>query len=75
MTYRAYYGTSGAERIPPLEKDRWPFKEFSDLDQALEWARSAAAKGTAVLAIDGDDGTQIGRDEIAAALAGRKRTS
>jgi hypothetical protein len=69
--YRAYYGTSASERIPALQKDRWPFREFPDLDQALQWAASVAKKGTSVLEIDGDDGTQLSRDEIAAALAGR----
>jgi hypothetical protein len=72
MTYRAYYGTSASEQVPALQKDRWPFREFSDLDQALQWATSVAAKGTMVLAIDGDDGTQLGKHEIAAALTARR---
>lgn len=72
MTYRAYYGTSASEQIPALQKDRWPFREFSDLDQALQWATAVASKGTTVLAIDGDDGTQLDKNEIAAALAGRR---
>lgn len=71
MTYRAYYGTDASEKVPALQKDRWPFREFSDLDQALQWAATVASKGTSVLEIDGDDGTQLGRDEIAAAIAGR----
>ena len=72
MTYRAYYGTSASDQVPALQKDRWPFREFTDLDQALQWATSVAGKGTAVLAIDGDDGTMLGRQEIAAALAARR---
>ena len=73
MTYRAYYGMQGTDRISPLEKERWPTKQFSDLDQALEWASCVARKGTSVLAIDGDDGTQLTRHELAAALSGRVR--
>jgi hypothetical protein len=71
MVYRAYYGTAGAGRVPPLEKGRWPFREFSDLDQALAWAERAAAKGTTVLAVEGDDGTQLAKGDIASAFAGR----
>jgi len=73
MTYRAYYGTRGSHPIAPLEKDRWPSRQFFDLDQALEWASCVVRKGTVVLAIDGDDGTQLTKQEIAAALASRVR--
>jgi hypothetical protein len=66
--YRAYYGPAGSGRIPPVEKDRWPFKQFTDLDEALLWAGVAVNSGTAVIAIIGDDGTQLGRNEIAASL-------
>ena len=72
MRYRAYYATSGC-RVPPLEKDRWPRREFGDLDQALAWAEHVATKGTAVLAIDGDDGTQLTMSEIAAAISAASR--
>ena len=72
MTYRASNGVRGSGRIAPLEKDRWPSKQFLDLDQALEWAGCVARKGTVVLAIKwGDDGTQLTKHEIAAGLAGR----
>jgi hypothetical protein len=63
--YRAYYGISGSGCVPPLEKDRWPSREFSNLDDALLWARHVAKRGTSVIAIDGDDGTQLSRTEIA----------
>ena len=74
MTFRAYFGAPGSGPVPSLEKDRWRRREFTDLDQALEWANSVTKKGTVVLAIDGDDGTQLTKQEIAAALAGRSRT-
>ena len=63
--YRAYYGTPGSDRVPPLEKDRWPSKQFLSLDDALLWARHVAKRGTSVIAIDGDDGTQLSKTEIA----------
>lgn len=63
--YRAYYGTAGCGAISPLEKDRWPFKGFSDLDQAVLWTRAVVKKGTAVIAIEGDDGTRMSRSDIA----------
>ena len=64
IMYRAYYGAAGYGPLHPLEKHRWPFREFSRLDEALLWAVWVAARGTAVLAIDGDDGTQLSRSDI-----------
>jgi hypothetical protein len=66
--YRAYYGPAGCGPLPPLTKDRHPFREFPQLDEALSWACSVTRKGTSVLAIEGDDGTQLTRSEIAVAL-------
>ena len=33
MTYKVFTGPPGSGPIPPLEKDRWLFKEFVDLDK------------------------------------------
>jgi len=66
--YRAYYGAAGCGALQPLEKYRCPFREFSRLDEALLWAGCVAARGTAVLAIDGDDGTQLSQSEIAVGM-------
>jgi hypothetical protein len=68
MTYRAYSGPHGSEAISPLEKDRLLYKEFDRLDDAMAWARHVNAGGRVALLIEGDDGTQLGRREIAAAL-------
>jgi hypothetical protein len=38
MTYRVYSGPPGTEMVPPLEKERWLYKEFGLLDEALGWA-------------------------------------
>lgn len=68
MRYRVYVGPPGTEKIPPMEKDQFLFKEFSSLDDAFSWARHVNTSGRVTLSIDGDDGTQLNRQEIAAAL-------
>jgi hypothetical protein len=55
-------------RIAPLEKDRLLYKEFDTLDGALAWARHVNDGGRVALLIEGDDGTHIGKQEIAGAL-------
>lgn len=68
MTYRAYSGPRGSERISPLSKDRLLFKEFQTLDDAFAWARHTNEGGRVALLIEGDDGTRLERREIAGAL-------
>jgi hypothetical protein len=75
MRYRVYVGPPGSERIPPLEKDQFLFKEFTTLDDAFSWARHVNNSGRVTLAIDGDDGTQLTKREIAAALQTADRLS
>lgn len=66
--YRAYFSTPGCGSPSPLEKERWPFREFSELSLALLWAQQVARRGTAVVAIDGDDGTRLSHSQIASCL-------
>ena len=66
--YRVYSGPRGSESVPPLEKDKWLFKEFGALDDALGWARHVNDGGRVALLIEGDDGTKLTKIEIAAAL-------
>ena len=68
MRYRVYVGPRGSETISPLQKDQFLFKEFVSLDEAFGWARHVNCSGRVTLAIDGDDGTCLTRNEIAAAL-------
>ena len=68
MAYRVYSGPHGAEALKPLEKDRMLFKEFRTLDEALNWSLHVNNTGLTALLIEGDDGTQIGKQEIAATL-------
>lgn len=75
MRYRVYVGPQGVEKIAPLEKDQYLFKEFTSLDEAFSWARHVNKSGRVTLAIDGDDGTQLGKREIATALHNADRLS
>ena len=68
MTYRVYSGPPGTETVPPMEKERWLYKEFGLLDEALGWARHVNDGGRVALLIEGDDGTQLSKREISAAL-------
>ena len=68
MSYRVYSGPRGSESISPLEKDRHLFKEFSLLDEAMSWARHVNGSGRVTLLIDGDDGTRLTKQQVAAAL-------
>jgi len=69
MTYRAYSGPPGSETGSPLEKEHLLYKEEVDtLDGALAWARHVTPSGRVALLIEGDDGTRLGKREIAATL-------
>jgi hypothetical protein len=68
MTYRVYSGPRGSQSIAPLEKDRYLFKEFNMLDEALGWARHINSGGRVALLIEGDDGTRLNKQQIAATL-------
>ncbi len=68
MTYRVYSGPRGSQSISPLEKDRYLFKEFGMLDEALGWARHINNGGRVALLIEGDDGTRLNKQQIAATL-------
>ena len=70
MSYRVYSGPRGSESIPPLEKDRHLFKEFNLLDEAMSWARHINESGRVTLLIEGDDGTRLSKQQVAAALKG-----
>lgn len=68
MTYRVYSGPPGTKSIPPMEKDKWLFKEFGILDEALDWARHVGDSGRVALLIEGDDGTRLDQHQIAVVL-------
>jgi hypothetical protein len=68
MRYRVYSGPRGSEAISPLEKDRHLYKEFSLLDEAMNWARHVNNSGRVTLLIEGDDGTRLTKQQIVTAL-------
>jgi len=68
MTYRVYSGPRGSQSISPLEKDRHLFKEFTLLDEAMDWARHINDSGRVALLIEGDDGTRLTKQQIVTAL-------
>ena len=68
MSYRAYSGPRGSETMSPLDKEHLLYKEFDTLDGALAWARHVNEGGRVALLIEGDDGTRLGKHEIAGAL-------
>ena len=45
MRYRVYVGPRGTEKISPLQKDQFLFKEFASLDDAFGWARHVNGSG------------------------------
>jgi hypothetical protein len=75
MRYRVYSGPRGSDPVQPLDKDRQLFKELTSLDDAMSWARHVAAIGHVPLLIEGDDGTRLGREELARELGGIDRGS
>jgi hypothetical protein len=68
MRYRVYSGPRGSDPVRPLDKNRQLFKEFTSLDDAMSWARHVAGIGHVPLLIEGDDGTRLGREELATEL-------
>ncbi len=72
MAYRVYSGPHGADALKPLEKDRMLYKELTTLDDALNWALHVNSTGLTALLIEGDDGTQLGKQEIVAGLRHRE---
>ncbi|MCW5689061.1 MAG: hypothetical protein KIT76_11005 [Pseudolabrys sp.] len=68
MTYRVYSGPKGAPDPSPIEKQKMLYKEFTSLDEALWWANHLSRRDRVALSIEGDDGTQLDRRAIGAAI-------
>ena len=68
MQFRVYSGPRGAENFRAIEKDKMLFKQFGSLDDAVSWAHHLDRTGHVALLIEGDDGTSLMRQEIAALL-------
>ena len=78
MGYRVYSSELGARAISPRDKSRKPYTEFECAADALLWARRLREHGRVALLVIGDDGTRLGKQEIADAVdpatGGRKAT-
>jgi hypothetical protein len=66
--FRVYSGPSGTTRMSPLEKSRHLYKEFTALDDAINWAHHLKETGRSVMLIEGDDGTHLDHSAIAKTL-------
>lgn len=75
MTFRVYSGPRGSQSIAPLEKDRHLYKEFSALDEAMNWAGHLTKSGRVALLIEGDDGTRLTKEQIVTALKNPDRAA
>ncbi len=69
MGYRVYSGPRGSAMSSPFDQERMLFKEFDTLDAAFGWARHLTGSGRVPLMIEGDDGTRLDKQDVAAALA------
>lgn len=69
MTFRVYSGIQGTPDPSPLDKQHMLYKEFMSIEEALWWASHLRQRGRVALAIEGDDGTQLDRRAIAAAIS------
>jgi hypothetical protein len=67
MPYRVYSGPRGSE-FSPADKQHLLYKECSSLDEAFAWARHVDRTGRTPLLIEGEDGTSLSKQEIAAAI-------
>jgi hypothetical protein len=68
MQYRVYSGPKGSGEISPIAKEQMLFKEVSNLDEALSFARHLKQTGRVPLLIEGDDETRMDKREIDNAL-------
>jgi hypothetical protein len=72
MLHRCASSLGTASSRPSSSWDRLLYKEFDTLDAALAWARHVNDGGRVALLIEGDDGTHLGKREIAGALHHRE---
>lgn len=63
--YTVYFGRGSTGE---LRKAQLSSKRFSTMPEALLWARDISARGRAVIRLEGDDGTDLNRNELACAF-------
>jgi hypothetical protein len=63
--YTVYIGPRGTGG---LRKAQLSSKRFSSLPEALIWAHDLSARGNSVIRLEGDDGTDLNRNDLACAF-------
>lgn len=66
--YTVYFGPKGSGERTESYAGQLSSRRFSSLPEALLWARGVAGKGSAVLRLQGDDGTDLNRNDLACAF-------
>ena len=74
MRYRVYSGERDARGLSPRDRSRTPYTEFDYAEDALLWAQRLREHGRVALLVIGDDGTRMGKQEIADAIEPGART-
>jgi hypothetical protein len=63
--YTVYFGPADTEGLP---KAQLTSKTFPSLPEALVWAHGISERGRSVIRLEGDDGTDLNRNELACAF-------
>jgi hypothetical protein len=66
--YTVYFGPKGCGDRAGSYAAQLLSKRFASVSEALLWAHVAAGRGSAVLRLQGDDGTDLNRDDLACAF-------
>lgn len=74
MGFRVYYLRFETNSESWQDRDQPSFITFANFDTALEWAAYVALDGTVILAVETHEGTLLNREQIIAALLGRRST-
>jgi hypothetical protein len=63
--YTVYFGARGTAG---LRRAQLSSQRFSTLAEALIWARDISRKGSSVVRLEGNDGTDLNRNDLAGAF-------
>jgi hypothetical protein len=63
--YTVYFGPRGTAGV---RKTQLSSKRFSSLPEALVWAHDISERGNSVIRLEGDDGVDLNRNDLACAF-------
>jgi hypothetical protein len=66
--FTVYFGPKGSRTRAGSHAGQLSSKQFASLPEALLWAHGVARAGRAVLRLEGDDGTDLNRSDLACAF-------